>query len=136
MTRPPLKVLRFLTQVTPDHIVMLRRLEREVPECYSVDMMLMNVLQNRSWLWEVEGKKGLVITEIHGDDPDKELYIYGIVGSGMIRLGKEIASDLTVIARSYNCKEIGGRVMRPGLERFYKDVLNAQRKYVYYTLEV
>lgn len=63
---------------------------------------------------------GLVIFEIVAYRGGRELLVWGLVGSGFIKVAKELAEEFERIARSQGCRWIGGRAFRPGLARIYE----------------
>lgn len=133
--RPELKILEFQRKPEERHIPLLEKLEKSFWDGGNLLKRLRAIQTGDLWLWEVRGERALVLTEINEHEGLHELYIYGIVGSGMIRHAAEIRDDLRTIAREYGCSVIGGNVMHRGLERLYQS-WGSERRSAYYTLEV
>lgn len=92
------------------------------------------ILGDPQLLFFSASEDALIIIEIVVRTAGRELFVLGLVGSGIFRNAEAIASDLRGLRDALGCRWIGGHVIRPGLARLY-DRLGAREVSRYYLME-
>lgn len=128
----PLKVLSFAKTLDAADIVLLEKLARQ-PNSMSLEQLLLERSLHRACVWKMP--KALVVTQTLENGDGRELFVYGIVGRGMLRVLDDLAEDVRQIALAAKCDSIGGNVTRRGLEVLYER-LGATPLYTYYRMEI
>ena len=128
-----LAALTWVGQVEPEDIEKLEALAKTTPEGSDATWIVLEHAANRLQIWRCAD--GLVVTQLLTNPNGKELFVYGIVGRGIIGRLEDAANDLKQIAKSFGCNKIGGNVLRKGLEKLYL-ALGARPVYTYYAMEV
>lgn len=128
-----LAVMTWVSQAEPEDIAKLERLCKEVNDGSDVAWVLLEHAANRLQIWRCAD--GLVVTQLLTETNGRELFVYGIVGRGIIGRLESAANDLKQIAKSFGCNKIGGNVLRPGLAKLY-EALGARPIFTYYAMEI
>ena len=70
--------------------------------------------------------QGLILVEIRKHPGGSELYIFALVGKGLLKNSKEIHQEIMNMAKAANCRWVGGIAIRKGLQVLYEKVLHAR----------
>src|SRR5690606_26076328 len=107
MSELSLKILSFAKKLDADDIRLLEKLTRQ-PNAMSLQTLLTERGLHRVQVWKMP--KALVVTQTLENGDGRELFVYGIVGCGMLRVLDDLADDVKAIARAARCDSIGGNV--------------------------
>lgn len=129
--RPQLEVLEFLSELQPWHVELAVKIARQVGD--DPQWLIDERNAGRAGFWQVG--RTLVVTQIISDDTVREFFVYGVAGSGIIKVLDCVARDVRTIAAEFDCSRIGGNVRRRGLEKLYQ-LLGGEPIYTYYRLEI
>lgn len=93
------------------------------------------IIQDPRLLFFSAGEDALIIIEVVIRTAGRELFVLGLVGSGIFRNADSIIADLRALRAAWQCRWIGGHVIRKGLAKLYER-LGAREVSRYYLMEV
>lgn len=95
------------TEIGPGDRDLLEELVGVLWDGTSAEDIVLDILLGNLAAWRVDG--GLVLTMVCVHPRGRELFVYGIVGSGILAQGREIVRRLREIAAESGCSMIGAQ---------------------------
>lgn len=115
-----LKQMQYIPKehITRAHIGLLMKLERVTERELAAKEMLAELADGLLHAWSVGN--ALVLTRVMLRTGKRELFIEGVVGRDIIKVADEVVEDWKVIAKHYDCEQIGTNGLSPAWHRIAK----------------
>lgn len=114
-------MMHRVAALEPWMIEELERLEKLFWNGEDLTDLLLMVASDGLAVWvPASAPRCLVLTQIVNHRRGRELYLYGIVGAGILEVAEEVIADLKVLAEANGCSMIGAQGLVPGWDRITK----------------
>lgn len=109
-----MKVLQKVSVPSFQQLAQLENLCSKLWDGTTIEDIEIEIIAERLACYQTKDGNALVLTEVLTHNNGKELFVFGIVGSGIIRQRHEIFADLELVAKSLSCCWIGAQAIRSG----------------------